>query len=171
MVVGDWNLYIGGNVYLHCQKPSSGVLSLNFGNKFRNGHTVSKGVNKWVFKGYLFTFFSLTQCFEKRLIPACEIYDNGISVTYSRIGWDHSYHYKNIIMTSRDYYIKHVDDYLHEYTAGYNESNIMSQWMENPASGFNHILKPALSRPFPVSLNGIYSGVTDDIEIKVSPCV
>lgn len=157
MVVGDYTT-LGGCYERDCCFSAEEI----FHNSFSKGHTVRKGIER-----------PLTECFENRVITV----DDDISVTYSYIGWDQDNQYRPVIMTLRDYYIKYVDEYLHEYTAGYNESNILSQWMENPASGFNHIVKPSRNSMITLrcSTTGIGGGLTiipttDDIKITVSLC-
>lgn len=92
--------------------------------------------------------------------------------------------FKSVVMSLRDYYIKHVDEYLHKYTFGYDENLILIQWMEHPASGFQHIIKRSdwVYNPFTYDLDHLITGfvrsnrykitrqIDEDIKITVSPC-
>lgn len=102
-------------------------------------------------------------------------YDNNVTTKHT---------FKPVAMSLRDYYIKHVDEYLHKYTFGYDENLILIQWMEHPASGFQQFIKRSdwVYNPFIYDLDHLITGfvrsnrykitrqIDEDIKITVSPC-
>ena len=177
--------------------PSS-IFTMNgvvwpFYQTFGNCHPVGKFGNVWIFPHYTLSIYTdLNHCFENRFIPVDDFqnwddpfYTNAWFRDTPEFLLDTTEHtFKSVVMSLRDYYIKHVDEYLHKYTFGYDENLILIQWMEHPASGFQQFIKRSdwIYNPFIYDLDHLITGfvrsnrykitrqIDEDIKITVSPC-
>lgn len=165
----------------------------HFNHTFGDCHPVEKFGNVWIFPSYTMSMYTnLNHFFEIRYIPVDD-FQNWDNPSYTNAWFretpefllDTTKHtFESVVMSLSDYYIEHVDKYLHEYIFGYEENLILTQWMEHPASGFQHIIKRSdwTYNPFihnlEKSLSGFSAGKnymmerqTDEgIKITVSPC-